>query len=153
MVIVHEICARVQNGFRARLQSIAVPDTKMNLAISMILYRQGFISSVQRGNHLEPDKKVVKTQPHNIASRRLWLDLKYRDNKPVLQKMSCVSKSSKRVYMNVEELKNLTTGKRAKFIPPLKLGEIAIIGTSRGVLEIKEAIEQNHGGEVLCRVI
>src|SRR5438034_1030158 len=107
MVVFHDICARVQNGFRARLQSIAVLDTKMNLAISMILYRQGFISSVQRGNHLEPDKEFVKTQPHNIASRRLWLDLKYRDNKPVLQKMSCVSKGSKRIYMNVEELKKL----------------------------------------------
>jgi ribosomal protein S8 len=150
---VHDTCARVQNAFKARLQSIAIPDTKMNLAISMILYRQGFISSVQRGDYLEPDKKVVQTRPHNIASRRLWLDLKYRDNKPVLQKMSCVSKGSKKVYMTVEELKNLTAGRRAKFIPPLQLGEIAIVSTSRGVLEIKEAIEQNHGGVVLCRAI
>ncbi len=150
---VHDICARVQNGFRARLQSIAVPDTKMNRAISMILYQQGFISSVQRGNHLEPDTEFVQTQPHNIASRRLWLDLKYRNNQPVLKSMSVVSKGSKRVYMKVDELKDLMSGKRAKFIPPIQLGEIAIINTSRGVLEIKDAIEQNHGGEVLCRAI
>ncbi|CAI2176406.1 8388_t:CDS:1 [Funneliformis geosporum] len=150
---VHDICARVQNGFRARLQSIAIPDTKMNLAISMILYRQGFISSVQRGNHFEPDKEFVQTQPHNIASRRLWLDLKYRNNEPVLKAMSCVSKGSRRIFMNVEELKNLIAGRRAKFITPLKLGEVAIINTSCGVLEINEAIEQNHGGEILCRAI
>jgi ribosomal protein S8 len=56
--------------------------------------------------------------------------------------------------MKVEELKNLTAGRSAnRLVHPLQPGEIAIIKTSSGILEIKEAIEQNVGGEVLCRAI
>ncbi|RIB05961.1 30S ribosomal protein S8 [Gigaspora rosea] len=152
MTVPHDLCARIQNGFRARLASIAVPESKMNLSIVKILYEQGFISSVQRGNHIKPDEVFTPTVPTNIATRKLWLDLKYRDNEPVLKYMQCVSKGSKRIYMNVQELMDLASGKRAKFVPPLKPGEIAIVSTSKGVLEIKDALESRTGGEVLCRV-
>ncbi|CAG8682370.1 13333_t:CDS:1, partial [Acaulospora morrowiae] len=111
-----------------------------------------FISGVQRGNHVCPDEKFTPTTPKNISTRRLWLDLKYRANEPVLKKMSCVSKGSKRVHMNVNELQNWSTGQRVKFIPPLQPGEIAIVSTSRGVLDIKDAMLLKTGGEVLCRV-
>ncbi|CAG8654933.1 11269_t:CDS:2 [Gigaspora margarita] len=141
MTVPHDLCARIQNGFRAKLASIAVPESKMSLSIVKILYEQGFISSVQRGNHIKPDEVFTPTVPTNIATRRLWLDLKYRDNEPVLKYMQCVSKGSKRIYMNVQELMDLASGKRAKFVPPLKPGEIAIVSTSKGVLEIKDALE------------
>ncbi|CAO3664876.1 unnamed protein product [Rhizopus stolonifer] len=130
---VYDLCARVQNGFRAKLQSIAIPETKMNLAISNILYKEGFISSVTR------------------ATRRIWLTLKYKENLPALSKFSVISKPSKKVSFSVNELKNVANGRRSQFIKPLQPGEIAIISTNRGVLELQEAIEKNVGGEVLCR--
>ncbi|CAG8573030.1 17059_t:CDS:1, partial [Acaulospora colombiana] len=147
MTVPHDLCARIQNGFRARLASIAVPESKLNLAISLILYHQGFISGVQRGNHKCPDLKFTPTTPANISNRRLWLDLKYRDNEPVLRRMSCVSKGSKRIYMKVDELQDWSTGKRAKFVSPLQPGEIAIISTPRGVLDITDALSLRTGGE------
>ncbi|CAG8434791.1 11749_t:CDS:1 [Ambispora gerdemannii] len=152
MAPVHDICARIQNGFLARLKSIAVPCTKMNLAISQVLYNEGFISSVTRGNHIQPDTTYTPTTPENIATRRLWLDLKYRDNKPVLTKMRVVSKGSRKVWMNLGEFASLCRGRRAKFIAPLQPGEIAIVSTNFGVMEIREAIVLRSGGELLCRV-
>ncbi|RHZ66988.1 hypothetical protein Glove_303g101 [Diversispora epigaea] len=152
MTVPHDLCARVQNGFRARLASIAVPESKMNLAISLILYHQGFISGVQRGDVQRPDAIFTPTTPQNITRRRLWLDLKYRDNEPVLKYMSCVSKGSKRIYMNVDELQLWASGQRAKFVKPIQPGEISILSTSKGILELRDALELREGGEVLCRV-
>lgn len=147
MVVFHDLVARVQNGFRARLQSIAVPDTKMNHAITSILYQQGFIRSIQRGNHLQP----LPSEPVPVAQQRLWLDLKYQDNKPVLSQFSSISTPSKHIHLNVEELALLASGRRAKFIEGLHPGEIAVVSTNKGVMELREAIKRNVGGKLLCR--
>jgi small subunit ribosomal protein S8 len=148
---IHDLCARVQNGFRAKLQTIAIPETKMNLAISNILYKEGFLTSVTRGNHIGPDREFTPTTNENVATRRLWLNLKYKENNPALSQLSLVSKPSKKVHFTVNELKNLASGNRSQFIKPLQPGEIAIINTNKGVLELQEAIEKNVGGEVICR--
>ncbi|KAG0240039.1 30S ribosomal protein S8 [Mortierella sp. GBAus27b] len=148
-----DLCARVQNGFRSRLRRIAVPDTKMNLAISNVLYKEGFIASVNRGDHVAPDTAYVPTTPDNIATRRLWLELKYNNDEPVLKKMATVSRPSKKVVMKVQELQALAAGNRAQFIKGLQPGEIAILTTNYGVLELREALEKGAGGEVLCRAI
>jgi len=148
----YDLCARLQNGFRARLRQIAVPDTKMNHAIASVLYKEGFIAGVSRGNHIEPDTAYVPTTPDNIATRRLWLELKYNNDEPVLKKMTAVSKPSKKVVMQVQELQNLAAGNRAQFIKGLQPGEIAILTTNYGVLELREALEKGAGGEILCRV-
>lgn len=123
----------------------------MNLAIANILYREGFLSSVTRGNHLGPDTEYTPTTNENIATRRLWLTLKYKDNAPALTSLSVVSKPSKKVTFNVNEMKSMASGRRAKFIKPLQPGEIAIMNTNQGVLELQEAIKKNVGGEILCR--
>ncbi|KAI7870354.1 30S ribosomal protein S8 [Spinellus fusiger] len=146
-----DLCSRIQNGFRARLQTMAIPDTKMNLAVANILYREGFISSVTRGDHTGPDETCTVTTPDNIATRRLWLNLKYKENKPALEALSVVSKPSKKVYFTTNELKNIANGRRAQFIKPLQPGEIAIVNTNLGVLELQEALKKNVGGEILCR--
>ncbi|KAF9201280.1 hypothetical protein BGZ49_008466 [Haplosporangium sp. Z 27] len=145
----YDLCARVQNGFRARLRRIAVPDTKLNLAISNVLYKEGFIAGVSRGDHVQPDTTFVPTTPDNIATRRLWLELKYNNDEPVLKKMSAVSKPSKKIVMKVQELQDLAAGNRAQFIKGLQPGEIAILTTNYGVLELREALEKGAGGEVL----
>ncbi|CEG70492.1 hypothetical protein CU097_011089 [Rhizopus azygosporus] len=148
---IHDVCARIQNGFRAKLQTIAIPETKMNLAISNILYKEGFIASVSRGNHLGPDQNYTPTTNENVATRRLWLTLKYKENSPVLSQLAVISKPSQKVYFTVNDLKNLANGRRAQFIKPLQPGEVAIINTNRGVLELQDAIEKNVGGELICR--
>ncbi|KAI8870141.1 30S ribosomal protein S8 [Ramicandelaber brevisporus] len=152
MVCVHDLCARVQNGFRARLLRIAIPENKMNLAVSRILFRQGLISAVVRGDHHSPDTSYTPTTQENIATRRLWLQLKYREDKPVLRSMSAVSKPSRKLNASVPELRAIASGYRSGIFKPLQPGEVIILSTPKGVMELHEALRYDVGGMVLCRV-
>lgn len=86
--------------------------------------------------------------------RRLWVDLKYRsDDRPVLEQINLVSKPSRRLSMTSEELLRWVTGRRSKFVTPLKAGEIGIIDCGKhGWFEAKEAMRRKLEGEVVCRV-
>ena len=124
----------------------------MNLAIAIGMYREGFLSSVQRGSLEGPDEAYTPTTPANVSTRRLWLGLKYRDAAPVLSNMHVISKPSRKIWMSVSELQELVQGKKGReMIRGLVPGEICLIGTDKGVMEIREAIKRRIGGEVLIR--
>ncbi|KAJ2343835.1 hypothetical protein IWW50_002475 [Coemansia erecta] len=151
MVGVYDICARVQNGFRARLGRIAVPETKLNLAVSRVLYNQGFLSSVTRGTHLGPDESYVPTTNLNIAERRIWLSLKYYQDAPVLRQMRCISKPSQKLNCNAEQFRVLAAGQPWSIVKGIIPGEIMIVSTTRGVMEIQDAVRYGVGGNLLAR--
>ncbi|KAI9474952.1 hypothetical protein LPJ78_003965 [Coemansia sp. RSA 989] len=151
MVGVHDICARVQNGFRARLGRIAVPETKLNLSVSRILYNQGFVSSVTRGTHLGPDASYTPTTNLNVAERRLWLSLKYYQDDPVLRRMHCISKPSRKINCNANQFRILAAGQPWGIVKGVIPGEIMIVSTIRGVMEIQDAVKHGLGGSLLAR--
>lgn len=154
MVLVNlaHVCSHLQNTSMARLATTSVASTKLNLAILLGLQDQGFISSVTRGNHAGPDAEYVPTTQENIATRRLWLGLKYYDNEPVLSEMGLVSKPTKRVWMGVQGLDSLTKGKAHDYVKPLQPGECMFLISDKGLFEIREAVERQIGGQLLCRV-
>ena len=91
----------------------------------------------------------------NRASRRLWLGMKYWDGLPVLRKARMLSKPTKRIWLNAHELGGLTRGKGAfkEQIKPLtQVGEIMVISTDKGIMEVRECAERRIGGMVLCRI-
>lgn len=92
----------------------------------------------------------------NVAKMRLWLGLKYWDGKPVLSKAHVISKPSRLMMVKAEELGRLTRGFPTKIrggvVPGLNLGECMFVSTSRGVLEVREALAKKVGGLLLCRV-
>ncbi|WFD01111.1 hypothetical protein MYAM1_003872 [Malassezia yamatoensis] len=152
MPLYGDLCVRLQNASRAKLRSVPIPNTKANLWITSILLQHGFIYNVTRGTVAGPS-----TQEWNRVSdvrKRLWVDLKYRaDDRPVLESMNLVSKPSRKLLMNSEELLRWVTGRRAKFVTPLRAGEIGIINCGKhGWLEAKDAMRQKFEGEVVCRV-
>ncbi|KAJ1943005.1 hypothetical protein EC988_006345 [Linderina pennispora] len=151
MVGVHDICARVQNGFRARLGRIAIPETKLNLAVSRVLYNQGFVGSVTRGTHLGPDAEYTPTTNLNVAERRLWLSLKYYQDHPVLRNMNCISKPSRRISCNAFQLRTLAAGQSWSIVKGVIPGEIMIVSTARGIMEVQEAVKLGLGGTLLAR--
>ncbi|BFZ56922.1 hypothetical protein PYCC9005_003972 [Savitreella phatthalungensis] len=110
----HHVASHLQNASRARNAMTSIPLSKMNLAVAIGLYKQGLLSSVQRGDLKGPDEVYTATTPENIATRRIWLGLKYRDARPVLNKCHVVSKPSRRIWMSVMELEELAAGKKGK---------------------------------------
>ncbi|RFU34572.1 hypothetical protein B7463_g1768, partial [Scytalidium lignicola] len=131
----------------------------MILRLSLALQNAGFLSSVTRGGPIPPPMDALSTyEPDpvtqaNIASRRLWLGLKYYNNEPVLSKMSLVSKPTKRVWMNSEGISQLVRGKDASYVKGLtNAGECLFVTTDKGILEARECAERKVGGMLLCRV-
>ncbi|KAI0047814.1 ribosomal protein S8 [Auriscalpium vulgare] len=148
----HDLCARIQNAFRARHQRVAVDHTTQNLGILNILLRAGFISNVTRGTIEEPSPERF----HQVgeAERRIWADLKYRNDRPVLAHMQLISMPSKRIFMDIGEIRRICSGRRAQTIKPLGMGEIAVVRTDSKEhewLEAREALQLRLEGEVVCR--
>ncbi|ERT01995.1 small subunit ribosomal protein S8 [Sporothrix schenckii 1099-18] len=153
-------CSHLQNASRARLGLTSIANNKYNLRFVLALHRAGFLSSVTRAGPTPPDPAAILTGTHveevvtsaNVASRRLWLGLKYWNNEPVLQKLKLYSKPSRLVWMSLEDLETVTRGFPKGMVKGLSLGECLFVSTDRGILEVREALEKKVGGQVLCVV-
>ncbi|KAI0535772.1 ribosomal protein S8 [Xylaria digitata] len=151
------MASHLQNASRARLGLTSVPHTKYNLSIALALHRAGFVSFVTRGGVHPPDPATIGTfEPEelttaNAAKQRLWLGLKYVNNKPVLGSISSISTPKRYVTANVKALERLARGFDASHQRGLNIGECMFVGTDCGTLEVREALEKKVGGLLMCR--
>jgi small subunit ribosomal protein S8 len=77
----------------------------------------------------------------NGSKKSIQVNLKYENEKSVINEVKRVSKPGRRVYKPSSEIKQFKNG----------YGTI-IITTSKGVLSNDEAHRQGVGGEVLCSI-
>lgn len=155
MSLVHlaNFAAHVKNCTKVNLSATSVPFTRLHLQVALGLYKEGFISSVQKGSTSGPDLKPVDITPDNISTRRLWLGLKYRNNAPVIRDFSLVLKPGRKVNLTNTEVKALASGLPVRFIRPLQPAECMFVKTSDDeVIEIQEAAKRHLNGLILCRV-
>ncbi|KAK4462176.1 mitochondrial 37S ribosomal protein S8 [Cladorrhinum samala] len=151
-------CAHLQNAARARLGLTSIPNSKYNLRLALAMHRAGLVSSVTRGGPTPPPPESLLTHESepvttaNVATRRIWLGLKYWGDKPVMSKLQAVSKPSRKITAKINELEKVARGFRVGHLKGLDLGECLFVSTDLGVLEIREALEKKVGGLVLCRV-
>lgn len=161
------LCSHLNNCTKARLSLAKVPNTKMHLRLALALQNSGLISTVVRGGETPPPAHQLLGQPaannenggvepvtqENVASRRLWLGLKYWQNEPVLGKMTMISKPKKKVSIDVPGLRRVIHGRQSGVVRGLRSpGESLYLATDRGVMEARECLEKKIGGLVLCRV-
>lgn len=145
-------CAHLQNCSKVRVALTSIPYTKLQLQFAYNLYQQGFLSSLQKGSTMGPDKDFVEVTPDNISTRRLWVGLKYRDNKPVLSSCKLISKPNSRIHLPMEDMKKLCSGVTIRNIKPLQPGELILVRAHNNIMDINEAISKKLDGEVLCRI-
>ncbi|KAI1179065.1 ribosomal protein S8 [Nemania sp. FL0916] len=150
--------SHLQNACRAKLGLTSVPLRKYNMYFAVALQHAGLISFVTRGGMQPPDPATITTfEPPdltsaNVAKQRLWIGLKYMpDGTPVMREIKAISKSTRRVTMQLPDLSRLARGFDAQRQPGLKLGECIFVMTDRGCLEIREAVERKVGGLLLAR--
>lgn len=124
---VADMLTRIRNGQRAKHPQVKVPSSILKHDIARVLKDEGYISDFQ----VEMDQSSFKT---------LTIDLKYYQNKPVIEKIRRVSRPGLRVYKSVKE-----------FQPVSGFG-ISILSTSKGILSHTMAKKENVGGEVICEV-
>jgi len=120
-----DMFTRIRNGSKAKFEKIEMPSSNSKVNIAKILKDSGYIK----------DYAVTEDNKQGI----LQIVLKYdADNTSVFTEITRISKPSRRVYVNKNEIPQIKNG----------LGT-AIISTSKGILADKDAREQNVGGEVI----
>ena len=122
-----DMLTRIRNGLSATKKEVAMPSSKVKVAISGVLKDGGYIDdfSVQ-----DIDGKPVLT-----------IRLKYYQGKPAIEALKRVSRPGLRQYKGKDALPKVSGG----------LG-VAIVSTSAGVMTDRAARQAGHGGEVLCFV-
>jgi small subunit ribosomal protein S8 len=123
-----DMLTRIRNAQTARLTSVSLPSSKRKLAIAKVLADEGYLGSVKQENVEGKDQLV--------------LELKYYQDKPVIERIQRVSRPGLRIYKRVDQLPVVQGG----------LG-CAIVSTSHGVMTNRQARAEGHGGEVLCIVL
>ena len=123
-----DMLTRIRNAQATDKVSVAMPSSKVKLAIAKVLKDEGYIEDfAQRAI----DGKNV-----------LEIGLKYYAGKPVIEKIERVSRPGLRIYKGRDDIPRVLNG----------LG-VAIVSTSRGVMTDRRARETGVGGEVLCIVV
>jgi small subunit ribosomal protein S8 len=124
---VSDMLTRIRNAQTARKVSVSMPASKLKLAIARVLAAEGYVQGVAEEE--EGGRAVLK------------IELKYHEDRPVIERIERVSRPGLRVYSSAADLPKVQGG----------LG-IAIISTSKGVVTDRQARAEGQGGEVLCVV-
>jgi small subunit ribosomal protein S8 len=123
-----DMLTRIRNGVSAKHDTVAMPSSKIKVAIAKVLKEEGFIRDFE-----------IQAES---ARPMLKIDLSYTGRKePVLSGIKRVSKPGLRVYVQKREIPRVLGG----------LG-VAILSTPEGVMTGQHAREKSIGGEVLCYV-
>ena len=122
-----DMLTRIRNAQMVEQTVVAMPSSKVKLAIAKVLKDEGYIEGfVVIGEGVKPMLEIA---------------LKYYAGRPVIEKIERVSKPGLRIYKGKDAIPRVMNG----------LG-IAIVSTSRGVMTDRKARATGVGGEVLCIV-
>ncbi|WP_413865180.1 30S ribosomal protein S8 [Albidovulum sp.] len=123
-----DMLTRIRNAQATDKVTVAIPASKVKLAIAKVLKDEGYIE----------DFAQRSVEGKNV----LEIGLKYYAGKPVIEKLERVSRPGLRIYKGRDDIPRVLNG----------LG-VAIVSTSRGVMTDRRARESGVGGEVLCIVV
>ena len=124
---ISDMLTRIRNAQSVKKAFVIMDSSKLKESIVKVLKEEGYIKNYQ-----------VES---NSNKRILSLQLKYFEEKSVIDELKRISKPSLRVYANAKEIPSVKNG----------LG-VAIISTPKGIMTGKKAKELNVGGEILCTV-
>ncbi|OXV11332.1 hypothetical protein Egran_00905, partial [Elaphomyces granulatus] len=167
LVNLAHVCSSLNNANKARLALASIPHTKLHLNICIALQQSGLISSIVRGGPTAPAPHLLLGHPtivdeeagaepvtqSNVASRRLWVGLKYWQSEPVLGTMTSISTPKRKISVKLPDLRNILQGRRSGSVDGLRSpGECLYLKTDRGFMEARECVEKKVGGLALVRV-
>ena len=119
-----DMFTRIRNAPRVDKETVAMPSSKLKVAIAAVLKDEGYID----GFH-------IKTES---GKPELEVQLKYYAGRPVIERLERVSRPGLRVYKGRNALPQVLNG----------LG-VAIVTTPKGVMTDRRARQAGIGGEVI----
>jgi small subunit ribosomal protein S8 len=122
-----DMLTRIRNAQMSEKTSVAMPSSKLKVAIAQVLKDEGYID----------DFAVRDTD----GKARLDIGLRYYAGRPVIERLERVSRPGLRIYKPCTDIPKVMNG----------LG-VAILSTSKGVMTDRRARGLGIGGEVICVV-
>ena len=122
-----DMLTRIRNAQVVQKVSVAMPSSKVKIAIAKVLKDEGYIE----------DFAVSE----DAGKAELKIGLKYYAGRPVIERLERVSRPGLRVYKGRDDIPNVMNG----------LG-VAIVSTPQGVMTDRKARATGVGGEVICYV-
>jgi small subunit ribosomal protein S8 len=119
-----DMFTRIRNAQRVEKESVAMPASRLKVAIASVLKDEGYIDGFQ------------VRQADGKSS--LEVQLKYYAGRPVIERLERVSRPGLRVYRGRDGLPQVLNG----------LG-VAIVSTPKGVMTDRRARQAGMGGEVI----
>lgn len=123
-----DLLTRVRNAQKAGHEVVAVPASKIKIAITHVLREEGFVRNY----------KCIRDSKQGILKIALAYD---EAGKGVIRDIKRVSRPSRRHFVSADKL------------PYVKNGfGTAILSTSKGIMTDREARKNHVGGEYICSV-
>ena len=122
-----DMLTRIRNAQMVEKTKVAMPSSKVKVAIAQVLKDEGYIENFQVNSADGKDQ--------------LEIALKYYAGSPVIERIERVSRPGLRVYRGSKSIPQVMNG----------LG-VAIVTTPKGVMTDRKARAEGVGGEVLCYV-
>lgn len=122
-----DMLTRIRNGQRASKLKVSFPASKQKTAVLDVLTSEGYVAS--HSTEAVEGKSVTTVV------------LKYYQGKPVISRLTRVSRPGLRIFRGKDQLPTVLGGYG-----------VAIISTSKGVMSDRAARTAGHGGEVICIV-
>jgi small subunit ribosomal protein S8 len=123
-----DMLSRIRNAQQAGHETVKIPRSNIKVALAGILKREGFIEGYV--DDPTPPQGTLKVFLRYDEARR-----------GIIRGLDRVSKPSRRVYVNKDEIPRVRSG----------LG-VAILTTPKGILTDFQARHAGVGGEVICHV-
>ncbi len=128
-----DMLTRIRNGVMAGHSKVAMPNSKLKLAIAGILKEEGYIEDFEVAEGAQPSHKVLRLRLKYMGKRKT--------RRPVIAGLERISRPGRRIYTKKSEIPWVLSG----------LG-VAILSTPKGVMTGQRARQIGVGGEVLCKV-
>jgi small subunit ribosomal protein S8 len=117
----------LKNGGSAGKETVMVPFSKLTGEIAKTLFNAGYIASYAKKSRAKGDV--------------LELGVSYVDTQPKIHDVKRVSKSSRRVYIGVHDVKSVKNGRG-----------LLVLSTPKGILTGDQARKEHVGGEALFEI-
>jgi len=117
----------LKNAGHAKKATVLVPYTNLTGEIAKVLFHAGYVASYAKKTRKKGDV--------------LELGVSYVNEKPRINDVQRISKSSCRVYTSVHDLKPVKNGRG-----------VLVLSTPKGILTADEARTQHVGGEALFQI-
>jgi small subunit ribosomal protein S8 len=117
----------LKNGGNAGKGTVMVPFSNLSGEIAKTLFNAGYIASYAKKSRAKGDV--------------LELGVSYVDTQPRIHDVKRVSKSSRRVYCGVHDVKSVKNGRG-----------LLVLSTPKGILTGEQARKEHVGGEALFEI-